>query len=217
MINSGIYLITNLVNGHTYLGQSSDIRIRWNRHRTSLRKGKHHSRYLQRAWNKYGEESFKFEIIELVQNLSHLGSYEISYFNYLKPEYNICAPGDSPSLGIRRTPEFRQKMSDCRKGSKSPNFGKTMSPEVKEKIRQSLLGGKMTETMKSKLSKTKQGYIPYAAIASITKPVEQISLSGEVVKTWPSARAAVGFSYKCISSCCHNHSNTHKGFYWKFL
>lgn len=39
---------------------------RWWRHTKDLRNGVHHSRHLQRAWNKYGSSNFQFMIVELV-------------------------------------------------------------------------------------------------------------------------------------------------------
>jgi group I intron endonuclease len=63
---SGIYKIINKVNGKYYLGSSDNIEKRWKTHCYALRHNKHHSVHLQRAWNKYGEKSFIFEIVEEV-------------------------------------------------------------------------------------------------------------------------------------------------------
>jgi group I intron endonuclease len=63
---SGIYKITNTVNGKYYLGSSDNIKNRWKSHLYSLRHNKHHSIHLQRAWNKYGEKNFIFELVEEV-------------------------------------------------------------------------------------------------------------------------------------------------------
>lgn len=67
MTKSGIYKIINIVNGKYYLGSSDNIDKRWKKHRCDLRHNRHHSIHLQRAWNKYGEKSFIFEIIEKVE------------------------------------------------------------------------------------------------------------------------------------------------------
>ena len=60
----GIYKITNTVNNKIYIGSSNDILERWNQHKKSLRRNKHHNVYLQRSWNKNGESFFKHELIE---------------------------------------------------------------------------------------------------------------------------------------------------------
>lgn len=61
---SGIYAITNQVNGKVYIGKSISIGRRWKEHKYELRYNKHCNEYLQNAWNKYGEENFSFEIVE---------------------------------------------------------------------------------------------------------------------------------------------------------
>ena len=58
----GIYTIKNIINGKFYLGSSKNIEKRWNRHLYELRNNRHHSWYLQRAFIKYGENSFKLII-----------------------------------------------------------------------------------------------------------------------------------------------------------
>lgn len=59
----GIYRILNLVNGKRYIGSAKDLRDRWSLHRSTLRAGTHANRHLQFAWRKYGEQSFRFEVL----------------------------------------------------------------------------------------------------------------------------------------------------------
>lgn len=75
-MNIGIYKITCIGNGKCYIGQSTDLDFRKNRHLSDLKNGKHRSKYLQYSYQKYGEESIKFEIIELCEKRS-LNSREI--------------------------------------------------------------------------------------------------------------------------------------------
>jgi len=63
---SGIYKITCTSNEKSYIGSSLDIINRWSKHRSYLRKRKHHCSHLQRTWDKYGEDSFTWEIVEIV-------------------------------------------------------------------------------------------------------------------------------------------------------
>ena len=85
----GVYKIINLKTKDLYIGSSIQIEKRFLRHKKDLRNNKHHSIILQRAWNKYKEENFKFEIIEecLEENLRAKEGY---YLLNLKPVYNIC-------------------------------------------------------------------------------------------------------------------------------
>lgn len=51
------------------------------------------------------------------------------------------------------------------------------------------------------------------------KPVEQLSINGQLIKTFVSAREAsreLEISYKCISKCCKGNLKTYKGFQWRF-
>lgn len=58
----GIYRITTP--DGVYVGQAADIRSRWSGHLTLLRKGKHHTKRLQQAFDTHGEASFMFEALE---------------------------------------------------------------------------------------------------------------------------------------------------------
>ena len=59
-----IYKIRNVVNGKFYVGSTINQKDRFRNHRRLLRKNRHHCAHLQAAWNKYGEDCFKFEVIE---------------------------------------------------------------------------------------------------------------------------------------------------------
>ncbi len=64
---SGIYMIQNIVNNKKYVGSTTvSFAYRWGAHSNQLRKNKHHSFALQKDWNKYGAESFRFSILEVI-------------------------------------------------------------------------------------------------------------------------------------------------------
>ena len=69
---SGVYEIRCLPNGKFYIGSATNLREQWREHRWGLRKGKHYNIYLQTAWDNYGEESFVFSVLELVEELDLL-------------------------------------------------------------------------------------------------------------------------------------------------
>lgn len=114
--SSGIYQIRNVVNGKRYIGSAVCFRNRWASHRSHLRKGKHSSSHLQNAWNKWGEEFFAFEVIEIC-NAQQLIEREQSWFDSVRPEYNISPTAGSP-LGVRHSDEFKRKVSERFKGKK---------------------------------------------------------------------------------------------------
>ena len=61
-----IFLITNLVRNHQYIGKDSHIdkQTRWKAHRKSFEKRNHYNVYFQNAWYKYNEKNFLYKIIE---------------------------------------------------------------------------------------------------------------------------------------------------------
>ncbi len=62
---NGYYLIRNICNNMVYVGGTKyPFEKRWKEHRYHLRKGDHTNKPFQEDWNKYGEFSFNFEIIE---------------------------------------------------------------------------------------------------------------------------------------------------------
>ena len=63
-MKSGIYKITNTVNGKFYVGSSKNIKWRWYCHRHYLENNKHDNPKLQHSWNKHGKSNFTFEVIE---------------------------------------------------------------------------------------------------------------------------------------------------------
>ena len=62
--NPGVYKIINLINGHCYYGSTTtSLHNRYLDHIEDLKRNAHRNNYLQRAWNKYGEENFDFLVL----------------------------------------------------------------------------------------------------------------------------------------------------------
>lgn len=112
---SGIYVIRNAANGKKYIGSAVNVRSRYSKHLSLLRAGRHHSRHLQSAWNKYGEDSFLVELVEPCAPEA-LVEREQRWIDELAPEYN-AAPKAGSTLGYRYTPVQRAKLSEARRGS----------------------------------------------------------------------------------------------------
>lgn len=100
---SGIYKITNLLNGHCYIGQSVNIYRRYHSHHKVEYKNEKVSHYpLYLAFSKYGLENFKIEVLELCESslLNEKEKYWISYFDSFKNGYNATEGGQSWSENI---------------------------------------------------------------------------------------------------------------------
>lgn len=121
----GIYWIRNKVNGKRYIGSSNKIKARWKGHRRTLNQDEwHENPYLQRAWNKYGETTFEFEIVEVVKG-SRDAAYdrEQEYLDEWFPTgllYNISKTANHPPRLV---------------GGENGMFGKHHSQETKQLIR----------------------------------------------------------------------------------
>lgn len=76
--------------GRRYIGSSINVERRWKEHRAQLAAGKHHSIFLQKAFDSFGPDSFKFNVIETVSCESNLLEREQFYIDTVKPEYNVC-------------------------------------------------------------------------------------------------------------------------------
>lgn len=147
-IKSGVYQIRNMTNAHRYIGSSSNIEDRFNRHKRDLLSKKHHSIVLQRAWDKYGKDIFAFELVENCEK-SWLINREQHYTDLWKPEYSIRKICHS-NEGIKRSEETRRKLSESHKGIKNSyesrlkmstsHKGIKHSVETKLKMRKAHLG-----------------------------------------------------------------------------
>lgn len=120
MVNSGIYKIQNHISNKCYIGSSVDIYYRMKDHRQTLEKNKHCNIKLQRAWNKYGENAFEFEVIEV------LDEHKRKISESLRGKVGS-------NTGHFHTDVAKKKMSEKLKGKIPWNKGKTIMFENKKK------------------------------------------------------------------------------------
>ena len=118
----GIYQIRNLVNNNIYIGSSQKIQGRYYNHRRDLILGKHHSHHLQRAFKKYGKDSFVLEKL-ISCDVSLLLFYEQQFIDQWNPEYNECKIAGS-ILGTIMSEETRKRDSLAHKGRKATEEAK---------------------------------------------------------------------------------------------
>lgn len=147
-MTTGIYAILNKVNGKRYIGSSKNMKRRWCSHSSNLRLNRHRNIYLQRAWNKYGEDAFEF-IVLLETTKEQLLLTEQLYLDTYWAEglYNTDpVAGGPPTM----TEETRTKLSASRKGKKA-------SDETRAKQSAAQKGKKLTEETRAKLSTSLKG------------------------------------------------------------
>lgn len=120
-MNSGIYTIENLVNGKLYIGYTTNFGERWEKgHKVTLKRGRHVNIHLQRAWYEYGEENFKFDILEECEEqfLHSQEHYWTTLLNVHNRQYGYNILPTHPYGIVRHSEETNKKMSAQRKGKK---------------------------------------------------------------------------------------------------
>lgn len=149
---SGVYKITNKLNGKFYVGSSLNVTKRKLTHFMYLRKNLHPNKKLQNSWNKHGESAFEFFILEVVENKEHLIMREqhwLNYFNAVENGYNILKLAYSPT-GWTPSDETREKMSISQTGRKH-------SPETRAKMSAWQMGRKFSDESRKKMSEKAKG------------------------------------------------------------
>ena len=162
----GIYCIYN--EEYFYVGQSNNIRSRWNSHRSKLKRGKHDNYIMQQVYDKKTKEDpFQYKIVCECEE-KDLDKLEIIVKNKLCEKYpnKICM--NIANCGGRHnwTEEMKRKASKSHKGKKIPK-------EVRDKITKSQTGQKRP---------------------SLWKPIVQLDLEGNLIKIWNSVKEAEEFT-----------------------
>lgn len=226
----GIYKITNLINGKSYIGQSINIKRRFWDHRCISHESNRHLKY---ALKKYGKDNFKYEVLEECLE-DELDAKERHYIETLKPEYNVTNGGQD---SLRRYPEdVRKKISNKSKEQwenmtdeerqhrithnlTGHRVGYAMSEETKAKLRDKNLGKKQSpETIEKRkqtmLEKKRNGY--RQDNSSHMKRVKCIE-TNEVFKSVRDAAENIGVDPSSVSSMLKGRQKTVKGFHFEYL
>ena len=151
-----VYLITNLIDGKRYVGQTKQkLSDRWNDHVS-----KTNCKYLHNAINKHGRENFSMEPICDVPTLELANEFEIEYIKRyctLFPNgYNLKPGGDEPRP---MSEEEREKLRQRMIGNKF-RLGIPNSEEQKKKLHLANIGKILSEEHKSKISVSHMGICP---------------------------------------------------------
>lgn len=114
---TGIYAITCTATGEKYIGQSVAIKRRWATHKRELKNGIHYNQHLQRTYNKYGPDSFIYEILEQCpsEKLNEREQFYIKLFDTHNHGFNQDNGGcnisgeNNPMYGIKgkEAPRFK--------------------------------------------------------------------------------------------------------------
>ena len=143
-------------------------------HKSSLRHSRHDNDYLQKAWNKYGEENFIFDILEICDSEDALDELERKYikeYNSMDRNfgYNFESGG---SANKHMSEDVKKRLSEIAKGKyageKNPMYGVHLKcSEEKKKLMSERFSGsgnpmygvhlKLTDEQKQKISERTKG------------------------------------------------------------
>jgi len=117
---SGIYTITNTVNGKMYVGCAKNVKRRWRQHKDRLGNRNHHSQHLQRSWNEYGKEVFIFELLVecAIEDLFSEEHYWCNMLNVHDHSYGYNIRPTHPYDKYSMSKASLKKMAETKRGGK---------------------------------------------------------------------------------------------------
>lgn len=239
-----IYVITNLINGKQYVGQSKALRggylYRWSQHVNDSKKTSRQSA-ISSAIAKYGVENFKIDLIERrvfkheLDCIKWLNSTEISYIkklNSFEDGYNCSIGGEA--LRERRTGSDNHKskavLMYSLDGLFINSYESITSASISNNIQQASISlccrrkicsaGDYIWRFGVKSELIAQEDINSARVAKFSRigyPVKQFSMDGKFIAEYKNANEAKvhsGADPSTIKDCCRSKNGTANGFIW---
>lgn len=205
----GVYCIENSINGMRYVGKSEDITARWRVHKHHLRSNTHINVHLQRAWNKYGEDAFRFYVIEETDKdaINDAEKKWIKQLDTYRHGYNRTEGGEGQS-GNKLTEEQKRHLSEMNKGPRNPNYGLKRSEETRQRMSKAMSHPRkpLTEEHKQKISESAKR----VDHSSQRRPVIWLE-TGMIFESITEASKQTGYSIQAISHVCTGgRKSTHK-------
>lgn len=242
---TGVYTITNILDGKMYIGCATDVNIRLGHHRNDLIGNKHQNTHLQNAFNKVGESNFIFEVLEeceeqFIYSQEHYWCTILNVHNRLYG-YNLRPTKPDGKAGCAESTREKIRLSIKLKNSSydiHPNVGYKHREESKIKMSNSKKGikpkkenvlkgietrknnGKKwhTEETISKMSKSKLGKKRPNFKNIKQYPILQLDVNMELIKEWSSISEAskdLNIKSTALFAAIKRGSFTKKGNFWK--
>ena len=219
----GIYAIVHVASGRMYVGQTIRFRGRFNSHRVQANAGKHCNPHLQRAWTKYGEAAFRFDVLEVVDDPEQLTAREqhwIDATGAVERGFNMC-PAAGSCLGRAMSDEHKAKISAKAKArGVTPEQIATMraarpaivSDETRARLSAAGMGRVFSAETKAKISAAHKGRVldrervekQRASLTGRKQPKDEIerrraSMMGRVVSAETRAKQSAAHKGQIVS------------------
>lgn len=213
---TGIYKITNNINGKAYIGQARDIFLRWKQHKQVF-ETKKSSYTLYKAFEKYGFENFSFSIVEELDYDENLLNEREKF--WIKTLHTYL--GDPECVGYNMTLGGEGKahidiyaVYDLWDSGKSIAEISTMLNHDRCSIRKCLINHPLYNETEARF---RGGLFRWQQTG---EGIEQYSLTGEYINSFPNmaeAERQSGVSSKNIWNAVNGKSYTAGGYQWKRL
>lgn len=213
-----LYSITCTVNNKVYIGVSAWFSSRKCMHLSNLKDGIHRNIYLQEDFNKYGAESFCFDVIQMYDFKSQAymmeNYYTDSVFKLDKRYcYNILSGGDTVQKQItnihkdrlKNDADYRERISGILSESL---MGHKHSEETKDKIRATRIGKKASESTLEKLRINSSG----SSNPKAKKVID--SNTGIIYGCLKDAALDIGVNYDCVRARINGKNNKPTSLKW---
>ena len=206
-----IYQIVNDINGKIYVGKTErSIEERFREHCKDYTRRDYEKRPLYRAMKKYGTEHFHIELLEETDNPEEREIYWIEQKRSFKDGYNATLGGDG-----KRYIDYDLVIATYLELQNQNEVARRMGISL-DTIRTILKSNNIEIIKNSEVSARVTGKI-----------INQYSLDGEYIQSFPSAKAAAESLGKIsstskgasshISEVCRGKRKTAYGYKWKFL
>lgn len=165
----GIYKITNQASGLEYIGQTKErFSRRFWLHRWQLRNNVHDNLWLQASFNKYGEDSFTFEVIRALTDDASIDRAEVEEIAKARERGHCCniQDGGQVSSGPVLSSETRKKIGQI---NRQKNLGKKASEETKRKMAATRTGMRQSTSTINKMITTRTERIKNGEILATQK------------------------------------------------
>ena len=230
MLQSAIVYRYTSPSGKVYIGQTINEKLRKRQHRYA----RETQSAFHKAIKKYGFDSFKYDVLHRgfssTEELNEFESFMISVHDCLVPfGYNKATGGQGKhgvcdTVRVQRSETMKAyyaahpRSAETIEKLRQAQLARMSDPAKREHLRRLWLGKKRDGSCMTGWKHTPETLAKLLKVAR-RRPVEQLSLSGELIKTWPSINDAANH-VKCaatkITAVCAGRRRSCRGFTWRY-